>query len=466
MNGYESHRWMYAKPRAAMERYYWGRRRLRGRLRRWETTGITVNGMFSRKNVFDCLQLLGAGGDTAPGVDGVALSALDRIEQRELSEHIAKCVRNGSYYPQPTREQPIPKHGTEEMRIIKIPTLGDRLVAKVLQMELDMAFDKVFLNGSWGFRMKRGMWKMLAALEATMTQQNLWVLAIDDVRKAFDNVQIDDALEGHRELFETELKEIIRPNEIERILDLISKILRGDQRDRQIGIDQGNPYSPVALNVVLHLAHDRNFTETELSKSWNRYADNLVYACRSITQGHHMLNRTSRLLRPHGLELKGGDGVVDLKAGNMAHLLGFTLKKRGNQLEYDLGEHSLDHLAEHLEQAHSTTDPGAAAKQSIRHWITSYGPAFGKAGLHISKILHTAAQYGFRETWVPGELLDVWRRAWERWQRLRTAAMGSGGTLGEPLLATPSHSVTRTVKRRSEAGQPALVVGAPDDCPF
>jgi hypothetical protein len=220
-------------------------------------------------------------------------------------------------HPHGTRKQPIAKPGKAEKRILRIPTVGDRLVAKVLQLELDPALDKVFMNGSWGFRRRRGAWKMLAAVEATMIQGDLWVLAIDDIRGAFDNVRIDDALECHERLFRTEIKELIADNEQAQLLDLVDRVLGGAAWDRQVGIDQGNPYSPTGLNVVMHIAHDRHWTGSEFSTSWNRYADNLVYACRSITQGHQALNRASSLLHSHGLELKGEDGVVDLAAGNM-----------------------------------------------------------------------------------------------------------------------------------------------------
>ena len=135
-------------------------------------------------------------------------------------------------------------------------------------------------------------------------------------------------------------------------------------------------------------------------------------------------------------------------------------------LEYDLGESSLDHLAEHLERAHGKTDPGAAARQSIRHWVVSYGPAFGKAELRTSEILQTAARYGFRESSFLTKLVREWKRSWERWQRLRTAAVRSRDTLGESLLAAPPRSVKRAAKGRPEAGDPAHVAGEPGDCPF
>jgi hypothetical protein len=38
----------------------------------------------------------------------------------------------------------------------------------------------------------------------------------------------------------------------ESLLDLIGVVLRGNDLNKPVGIDQGSPYSPTALNVRLH----------------------------------------------------------------------------------------------------------------------------------------------------------------------------------------------------------------------
>jgi len=182
--------------------------------------------MFSHENLYHCCKELKAGGGTAPGIDGITWKDLSPSELSELVDRVSQCVRDGSYRPYPTRERAIPKPGKKEKRTIRIATLGDRLVGKVLQDELDAALDKVFLDGSFGFRRKRGTWRMLADLEATMVQEACWVLALDDIRKAFDNIRIHDALQSHRRLFELELDELIPVDERDRLLDLIERVLR------------------------------------------------------------------------------------------------------------------------------------------------------------------------------------------------------------------------------------------------
>jgi hypothetical protein len=71
-------------------------------------------------------------------------------------------------------------------------------------------------------------------------------LAVDDVRKAFDNVVIADVVKDHHHY----LKDPALPA-------LTAVVLRGGGgAARRVGIDQDTPYSPVALNVRLHHLHD------------------------------------------------------------------------------------------------------------------------------------------------------------------------------------------------------------------
>src|SRR5947208_3357090 len=76
--------------------------------------------------------------------------------------------------------------------------------------------EPVCCDGSYGFRPKRGTWHLLADLEANVADGGLYTLAVDDVRKAFDNVVIVDLTE--------DLREYIRD---EGLLTLIEAVVRG-----------------------------------------------------------------------------------------------------------------------------------------------------------------------------------------------------------------------------------------------
>ena len=69
---------------------------------------------------------------------------------------------------------------------------------------------------------------------------------IDDVRKAFDNINIDTVL--------TILAKHITEGAL---LRLIEVVLRGGDDHKVIGIDQGSPLSPLILNILMNETHDK-----------------------------------------------------------------------------------------------------------------------------------------------------------------------------------------------------------------
>jgi hypothetical protein len=294
-------------------------------------------------------------------------------------------------------------------RTLTLRNLADRIVAAALNGVLTPVWEPVFAPWSMGFRPGRGVLLLLAELEAVVAQEGRWVLAVDDVRKAFDNVRIDDALADH--------VPYVRDD---RLLDLVGRVLRGGDDHKLIGIDQGSAYSPTALNARLHHAHDRHIDECTVSPPRFRYADNLVYACRCVPEGRQVLAQSQRLLEAAGLTLKGEDGPpVDLRQGGHAQLLGFTLSHENGKLRYELGEDAWQKLANNLSTAHEAEDPTDAARLAVRGWIDAYGPAFANRRDDVlDRVLTTAAGYGFREVDEREQLRRRWRTSWCRWRHL------------------------------------------------
>src|SRR5262249_50116729 len=149
--------------------------------------------------------------------------------------------------------------------------------------------------------------------------------------------------------------------------------------------------------VLLHHNLDVPLTKHVGTKPprYFRYADNLCYLGRSVTEGWQVLEKVTQLLQPPGLSLKAGAEVVDLRTGSSAQLLGFTLRLEGGQIRYGVGPAAWDSLHQHLGQAHVTNDPPTAARVTVLGWVDSLGPAFESDA--VTQVLSTAAQYGFRE---------------------------------------------------------------------
>jgi hypothetical protein len=269
-----------------------------------------------------------------------------------------------------------------------------------------------------GFRPNRGVLRLLAELERVMIDTGRWVLAVDDIEKAFDHVILDDVLADHG-------RYVTDPS----LLALVEVVLRGgDEEERKRGIDQGSPYSPTALNVRLHHAHDLGFHPGHHPPRY-RYADNLVYLCRDVSEGRQALDESRRLLGKAGFALKGENGPpTDLRRGEEAHLLGFNLSRGNGRLGFALGCESWTKLEQRLTAAHETPHPARTAHEVLEGWIASYGPAFESLRDDtLTRVLDTAARHGFREAISREALGEAWRRAGSHWDALRERAARVSG---------------------------------------
>jgi RNA-directed DNA polymerase len=352
---------------------------------------------------YDCLHK--EGGQTA-GPDGLTYDALSRSEAAMFCRTLAGALRQGTYRPGPGRHVKIPKTNGGH-RTLTIRSIFDRVVANALSIALTPMWEKVFLPASMGFRPGVGAWNVLAAVESVVLEQDRNFLAIDDVRKAFDFIVIADVVKDHHIHLQDPA-----------LLALTEVVLRGsDGATRTVGIDQGSPYSPVALNVRLHYLHDVALLEDPTSPPWFRYADNLAYLCQDESEGNQVLNRIRQSLQVGGLTLKGEDGgTADLREGSV-QLLGFTLSRKEDRIVFSPGRKALDGLRQNLIKAHEGSNPPLIARQIAIGWLTSLGPAFESCSEStiFHDILRVAADYGFREIGTIRSLRTIWRRSWENW---------------------------------------------------
>src|SRR5262249_10775876 len=136
-------------------------------------------------------------------------------------------------------------------RELRLRNVLDRVVAAALYEKSKGYWEGVFSPRSYGFRPSNGLkwttgvWPLLADLVLTVRATGLSALAVDDVKKAFDSLDIEILLNHHAQHVHDAA-----------LLSLIEKVLRGGDVAKLRGIDQGSAYSPLALNVFLHFAHD------------------------------------------------------------------------------------------------------------------------------------------------------------------------------------------------------------------
>lgn len=349
----------------------------------------------------------------APGPDGFTYADWGRREVADILRRLSRAVSEGSYRPQPSRQLEIPK-SSGGFRTLRIANLCDRVLAAALHQAMQCVWEPIFLPWSMGFRPGRGVQRLLAELECVMINQDRWVLAIDDVQKAFDNVVIADVLVDHA-------RYITDPS----LLSLIRVVLQGGEGEKRTrGIDQGSAYSPTALNVRLHHAHDLGVNQGQ-HPPWYRYADNLVYICQDVSEGHQALEKARHLLEQARLSLKGADGPpVDLRQGGRIQLLGFILSRRNDALGFELGADAWTKLEQNLLRVQETDDPTNTASKVVKGWITAYGPAFESLrNRTVNRVLGILHQHGYREICSRKTLRKWWNESWETWNTHRMRVM-------------------------------------------
>jgi retron-type reverse transcriptase len=448
-----------ARPGVGAGDYYRRRRQLRA-LGQMDPSGPTLARVADPEHLIATFYAMKAKAGSAPGPDRVTFEVLGPSEVAACLRAVSRAILDGNYAPGPSRKLPIPKPGGGH-RTLTIRNLIDRIVSKAIYLSLLPVFERIFLDGSHGFRPGRSNLTHLAALEAMMIQTGRTVLAQDDVKKAFDHVVIADVME--------DLSEHITDTGL---LTLIEAVIRGgEHKGRAVGIAQGDPLSPLLLNVRLHHIHDSPMTGTVNSNNsdshgigavnhdnfgaprngaaehttiddswtrsadhanpdtpdtgavthplWLRYADNLVFAARSVTEGAQILDQTRRFLEQAGHTLKGENGPpVDLRTGE-AQLLGFTLSLRENRLHLGLGEASWRQLARDLEQAHDTAGAPTVAHRLVEGWLTCFGATFESSGTSdLERVYRIAAAQGFRELTAPEALRERINGSRRRWRAL------------------------------------------------
>jgi hypothetical protein len=406
-------RWAFAHEQGPRTSTFYYRHRFKARQRPKRVTVPavpSVRQLADPDNLIATYYTMRSRAGQAPGPDGLSYTDLSPGEVAHILRELSAAVLAGTYRPGPTRKVRIPKPRGGH-RTLSVGNLCDRVVAAALHTALGPLWESVFLPCSYGFRKDRGVGLLLAELGAAMDRENRWVLGLADVKDAFPSVVLADVLADHTCY-------ITEPS----LLSLTGVVLRGgDDTERQRGIDQGSPYSPTALNVRLHHALDVGVNQRHHPR-WHyfRYADDLTFACRRVSEGRQALSHASRLLERNGFTLKGGAGVHDLRAGQMAQLLGLLLSRRDGRLHLQPGKDAWKKLEQGLAMSHETANPTEAARLVVNGWIASHGPAFEDWRVTtLDRLLMTAARRGFREVTSPEGLADRCELAWRRWDTFR-----------------------------------------------
>lgn len=333
------------------------------------------------------------GPDKAPGPDQCRFRDLSIPELWDICRDLSAAILAGDYQPSSSR---VIKRGKRDggTRSLSLRSIVYRIVTTAIYWAIYPAIERVFLPQSYGFRRNRSVWDMLVAIRQDV-RTNGHFIVINDIRKAFDFVNPDLAMEDlNRHINEERLRELIR------------RILGGHPQDVREqagqGVDQGSPLSPLVLNVLLHHRLDVPLLGTS-DPAVRRYADNLCTIAATALQGQERMLHEGELLGTIGMTLKYPVDAMDLsrhKSQQPIELLGYQLTRtQKGELSYGIADSSWESLRESLDEAYDEEDPTAHAQAAMVGWCDACGPALERQRYNtvIDRMLSTAGELGFRE---------------------------------------------------------------------
>lgn len=134
--------------------------------------------------LLECFQELKK--DKAPGIDGVTVRKYEERLEENLKELVVK-LKGKKYRPQPVRRVYIPK-GEKSVRPLGIPTIEDKIVQMGIKKILEAIYEQDFVEGSHGFRPKRGCHDALEVVDKTIMTKAVNYVVDMDIEKFFDTV--------------------------------------------------------------------------------------------------------------------------------------------------------------------------------------------------------------------------------------------------------------------------------------
>ncbi len=232
----------------------------------------------------------------AAGVDGESIAEFEKNLKGNLYR-LWNRMASGSYFPPPVRAVEIPKKSGAGKRVLGVPTVADRIAQTVAARYLEPNVEPYFHEDSYGYRPGRSAKQALDQCRARCWQQD-WVIDLD-IRAFFDSIPhllIQKAVAKHTQLKWLRLY-------VDRWLKAPLQQEDGSLMARDQGSSQGSAISPLLANLFMHYAFDSWIQRVFPGTSFERYCDDVVVHCATLSQAKYVQAAIGRRLAECGLEM-------------------------------------------------------------------------------------------------------------------------------------------------------------------
>jgi RNA-directed DNA polymerase len=260
----------------------------------------------------------------AAGIDGITFDVIEESGVESFLNQIQDELVHHTYQPMPVRKKEIPKDGGNQVRVLSIPTIRDRVVQGALKLILEPIFEADFQSGSYGYRPKRTTHEAVDRVAQAIVQGLTRIIDLD-LRAYFDSVQ-------HSLL----LEKVARRVQDRSVMKLLKMILKSTGTK---GVPQGGVISPMLSNLYLTEVDrmlEKAIATTRRGKYPNvqyaRFADDLVVLIDSRSRHEWLLGAVERRLREELAKLRveineEKSRKVDLSKGGSFGFLGFEYRR-------------------------------------------------------------------------------------------------------------------------------------------
>ena len=336
------------------------------------------------------------------GAGGIDDMTVDELLQylKENGEQIKEDIRKGKYNPKAVKRVEIPKADGSK-RKLGIPTVVDRVIQQAVAQQLNIIYEPIFSENSYGFRPNRSCHDAIFKAKEIMNNGYKWVVDLD-LEKFFDTVNQDLLISIIRRTI----------NE-DKVVSLIRKYLQsgvlvnGVFEKTEKGTPQGGNISPILSNIML------NELDKELEKrglQFVRYADDCVIFTKSKKSAERVMRSITEFIETK-LRLKVNRAKSKVDRPWRIKYLGFSFYQAKGKMEVRIHPKSIAKFKDKVRiitsrsNAMSMETRYSKLRQVIIGWVNYFKIA------NMNKIV---------------DILDKWIRRrirmcyWKQWKKTKT----------------------------------------------
>lgn len=218
------------------------------------------------------------------------------FNEEDYADTVVRQIVTDTYTPTPNTAFLIKKESGVD-RIVEQLSFSDLIIQQYILKTVSRAFDRIFEEGSIGFRKGVSRQKAIEIVQSAVSEGYQYVVE-SDIEDFFPSVDFG-VLTGLLDFYIPQKDSLLKALILKTIKN--GYVLKGAYHERTKGLAQGSPLSPVLANLYLD-----SFDEKIMS--WNvkivRYADDFVIMTRTKEEAVEILSRTEAFLSEIGLKLK------------------------------------------------------------------------------------------------------------------------------------------------------------------